>query len=251
MVSPTGPTEQGQAREPTRRIGGRVLRSLVSADSYGLVLLLLILTYVLTVSVRERWAAPIIVAFQIGTVWLALRTSRARRSLRLVADGLFALAGGIAVLSFFLVGKGESLGALFVASAVLYFFAPFSIIRHVGLRQDVDLETVLGAIAAYLFIGMFFAFAYRSVASFQPGPFFGANGEGTLSEDLFFSFITLSTTGYGNLVPAENPGQTMAVAEAVFGQLFLVTAVAKIISAWKPKGLRAESEGSSARSDEG
>ena len=242
MADPTQLTGGGQTNESKRRIGGRLMRAFVSADSYGLVLLLLIFTYVFTVSVKERWAASVIVALQIGTVWLALRTSRARRPLRLVADGLFALAAVGAVLNLLLSGENESLGALFVASAVLYFFAPFSIVRHVGQRRDVDLETVLGAVAAYLFIGMFFAFAYRSVGWFQPGPFFGANGEGTLSDDLFFSFITLSTTGYGNLVPAENPGQTMAVAEAVFGQLFLVTAVAKIISAWKPKGMRAELE---------
>jgi len=123
---------------------------------------------------------------------------------------------------------------------VLYFFAPFSIVRNLGQRREVDQETVLGAIAAYLLIGIFFAFAYRSVAELQGGPFFGANGDGTMSDQLFFSFVTLSTTGYGNLVPAKNPGQTMAVAEAVFGQLFLVVAVAKVISAWQPKRIREE-----------
>ena len=50
--------------------------------------------------------------------------------------------------------------------------------------------------------------------------------------------MTLTTTGYGNLVPATNPGQSLAVMEAVLGQLFLVTAVAKIITAWKPRRWR-------------
>lgn len=48
---------------------------------------------------------------------------------------------------------------------------------------------------------------------------------------LFFSFVTLTTTGYGDVVPATNPGQTLAVMEPVLGQLFLVTAAAKIITA--------------------
>jgi hypothetical protein len=99
----------------------------------------------------------------------------------------------------------------------------------------VDQETVFGAVAAYLLIGMFFAFAYRSLGGIQAGPFFGANGEGTMSEDLFFSFITLTTTGYGNLVPAANPGQSLAVLEALVGQLFLVSAVAKVVNAWTPR----------------
>jgi Ion channel len=48
-------------------------------------------------------------------------------------------------------------------------------------------------------------------------------------------FTTLTTTGYGNLVPAGNPGQTFAVLEMLIGQLFLVTAVGKVVSAWRPR----------------
>jgi hypothetical protein len=48
------------------------------------------------------------------------------------------------------------------------------------------------------------------------------------------SFTTLTTTGYGNLVPADSPGQSFAVAEMLVGQLFLVTAVAKVINAYRP-----------------
>ena len=83
---------------------------------------------------------------------------------------------------------------------------------------------------------MAFAFAYRFFGEVQGGPFFGAQGEGDVADDLFFSFVTLTTTGYGNLVPADNPGQSLAVLEALLGQLFLVTTVAKIVSAWKPRG---------------
>ena len=71
-----------------------------------------------------------------------------------------------------------------------------------------DLETVMGAVAAYLLIGMFFAFVYRAAAANEAMAFFGAQGDGTFAQDLFFSFTTLTTTGYGNLVPATNPGQS-------------------------------------------
>jgi len=118
---------------------------------------------------------------------------------------------------------------------LLYFAAPFAVVRDIATRRSVDQETVLGAIAAYLFVGMFFAFTYRAIGILQPTPFFGAEGPGDMSQALFFSFVTLTTTGYGNLVPATNPGQSLAVLEAVLGQLFLVTAVAKIITAWKPR----------------
>jgi hypothetical protein len=128
--------------------------------------------------------------------------------------------------------------------------APVSIVRHIGYRRQVDQETMLGALAAYLLIGMAFAFAYRFVGSVQAGPFFGADGEGTASQVLFFSFITLTTTGYGNLIPADNPGQSLAVLEALLGQLFLVTAVGKIVTAWRPKAWRGPAPGADGGPDE-
>ena len=62
---------------------------------------------------------------------------------------------------------------------------------------------------------MAFAFAYRFLGEVQSEPFFGAQGDGNIADDLFFSFVTLTTTGYGNLVPAGNPGQSIAVLEAL------------------------------------
>ena len=113
--------------------------------------------------------------------------------------------------------------------------------RHLVLRTQIDTETLLGAIAAYLLIGMFFALAYRATGEFTRVPFFGPGGPGSLSQDLFLSFVTMTTVGYGNLVPAANPGQTFAVLEAVTGQLFLVVAVGKIISLQQRRGERSGS----------
>jgi hypothetical protein len=220
----------------------RLGRSFVSADSYGLVLLLVVVTYVLSVSVTETWAASIVLTVQLATVWLTLRTSQARRGVRIVADTVLCLAAVVAAVSFFVHQPGNQLGAIFTICCLLYLIAPFSIVRHLILRAQIDTETLLGAIAAYLLIGMFFAFAYKAAGEFGSVPFFGAAGHGTLTQDLFFSFVTMTTVGYGNLVPAANPGQTLAVLEAVTGQLFLVVAVGKIISGLQPR--RGERSGS-------
>ena len=69
-------------------------------------------------------------------------------------------------------------GFMALVSALLYLGAPFSIIRHLVLRRAIDRETVLGAIAAYLMMGMFFAFAYRALGAIQAGPFFGPRATG-------------------------------------------------------------------------
>jgi hypothetical protein len=214
----------------------RLARAMISAQSYGLVLLLVLITYsasVLVVSDSKQYS--IVLALQIVTVWLALRTAKARRAARTISDVLLIAVALFAVANMFASRTDTLLAIAYIGSCFLYFLAPFAILRDLVFRQVVDQETVLGAIAAYLLVGMFFAFVYRLVGVVQSGPFFGAQGDGDLSNCLFFSFVTLTTTGYGNLVPAANPGQSLAVLEALAGQLFLVTAVAKIINSWKPK----------------
>jgi hypothetical protein len=138
-------------------------------------------------------------------------------------------------------GSDPSLLVL-ICSALLYFIAPLSIMRHLITRPKVDAETFLGALAAYLLLGMFFAFAYLVMAALQGTPFFGAAGAGTASQTLFFSFTTLTTTGYGNYVPTESLGQSVAVLEMLIGQIFLATAIAKVITSWTPKRAKAQGQ---------
>lgn len=221
-------------RHPVRNLFGRF----VSADSYGMVLLLVIVTYVVSVSFVAPWAQSVVLSFQIATVWLTFRTARAAVSGRVLALVVLVPVGALAVVNLFVVVNSVVPALAMVVSAALYCAAPIAIVRDIAIRQGIDQETVLGAITAYLFVGMFFAFTYRAVGLLQPTPLFGTGGAGDLAQTLFFSFVTLTTTGYGDLVPANNPGQTLAVMEAVVGQLFLVTAVAKIIAAWKPRRWR-------------
>jgi hypothetical protein len=227
--------DNGRAAGAESRWWRRLGRSFVSADSYGLVLLLVVVTYVVSVSVTEERAVSIVLTVQLATVWLTLRTSHARRLARLVAGIVLCLAAVVVVVSLFMHRPGEQLGGIFTVCCLLYLIAPFSVVRHLILRRQIDTEALLGAVAAYLLIGMFFAFAYKAAGEFGSVPFFGSAGDGSLSQDLFFSFVTMTTVGYGNLVPAANPGQTFAVLEAVTGQLFLVVAVGKIISSMQPR----------------
>ncbi|GAA2716431.1 MULTISPECIES: potassium channel family protein [Actinoplanes] len=206
-------------------------------SGYGLVLCLIVGTYLLALVAERRWMVTVLLAVQTATVWQSLRVSGARPALRLAGAGVFALALTAAVIN--LVARGQPLTAVaFSAASALYLLAPFSIVRDLGRRDRVDAQTMLGALAAYLLIGMAFGFAYACVAAWQPGPLFGEGGDPPLSQALFFSFVTVTTTGYGDLVPAGNPAQTIAVVEALTGQLFLVTAVAKVVENWRPRNWR-------------
>jgi hypothetical protein len=209
-----------------------------SNDRYAPVLVLIVITYGLSVSFRSVWSPTIVLLAQAVTVWVALRTSHARRAIRLTADAVVVAAVVVAVLDAVLREGGQPLPVVFIMGSILYMVAPFSIVRHLIMRRVVDIETMLGAIAAYLLIGLCFAYVYRFLGALQSTPFFGTNGEGALSQDVFFSFTTLTTTGYGNLVPVAQPGQSLAVMEMIIGQLFLVTAVGKIVSVWRPMARR-------------
>jgi hypothetical protein len=211
----------------------RLIEAFYSPNSYGLVLLLILLTYAISVAFTEGRGVSIVVAVQIATVWVVLRASEARRRLQVIAGAFAILATLMVILNLVFPDQVANRGVMAVVSGLLYLGAPSSIIRHLVLRRRIDRETILGAIAAYLMIGMFFAFAYRALGDIQAGPLFGPSGDGTFPQDLFFSFTTLTTTGYGNLIPAGNPGQSFAVLEMLVGQLFLVTAVAKAVSAWQ------------------
>jgi hypothetical protein len=214
------------------------LRAVASPDSYGLVLLLIVVTYGLSASVTASWAISLVVFVQIATIWATLQASQARRHLRQGTSVLLVASAAAAIWNLFLPRGPAGGGVIAVVSGLLYVAAPVIIVRRLVLRRTVDTQTVLGAIAAYLMVGMAFAFTYRALGALQAGPFFGAQGEGSFSQDLFFSFTTLTTTGYGNLVPAANPGQSLAVLEMLTGQLFLVTAVAKVVSTWRPSQAR-------------
>jgi len=229
------------ARAGRRPPGRALLAKLVSVDSYGLVLVLVVVTYLVRCPSwpggpsRSSWRYS-------SSVWLTFRTARTRLSAQVLVVLVFLAVAAVAIVNLFVAVSSEGLAVAFVVSTVLYVVAPFAVVRDIATRRSVDQEVVLGAIAAYLIVGMFFAFTYRAIDVLQATPFFGAEGPGDMAQALFFSFVTLTTPGYGNLVPATNPGQSLAVMEAVLGQLFLVTAVAKIITAWKPRRWRSADE---------
>ncbi len=83
-----------------------------------------------------------------------------------------------------------------------------------------------GAVSVYALLGMLFALFYLAVGRWTDSEFFTGVAEERSSDYLFFSYTTLTSTGYGNLIPALAFGQSFAVFEVIVGQIFLVTLVA-------------------------
>jgi ion channel len=101
----------------------------------------------------------------------------------------------------------------------------------------VNLQTMFGVLCVYLLIGLVFGVAYGVIEDLSASPVFTGH-ELTRDQFLYFSYSTLTTTGYGDVVAATDLIRALAVAEALIGQLYLVTVVAVIISNLRPAGAR-------------
>ena len=130
-----------------------------------------------------------------------------------------------------LVWQGNDLtAALSLFAGVLTIAIAVVIAAGAVAQGEVNIKSVGGAICVYMLIGMVFLFAYGAVAALGSGPFFAQGTDGTRPVRLYFSFVTLATLGYGDYTPADNLGHTLAILEALLGQLYLVTVVAVVVS---------------------
>ena len=96
-------------------------------------------------------------------------------------------------------------------------------------EKTVTLSTVAGVLCLYLLLGLMFAQLYQAALELSDDAFNYAEPV-TRFDLVYFSFVTQTTVGFGDIVPAINSTRALAAAEAVVGQLFLVTVVARVIS---------------------
>ena len=88
----------------------------------------------------------------------------------------------------------------------------------------------MAAICIYVLIGLFFAFLYTAVGNVENQQFFVQTAHATSSDYVYFSYVTITTVGYGDLTAAAALGRALAVLEALIGQVYLVTIVALLVS---------------------
>ena len=122
-----------------------------------------------------------------------------------------------------------------VMGAVFTGFLSIVILREVLGRGAVDGDTILGAVCAYLLAGICWAGIYGFVEQVRPGSLAfpedaGVQGAASRSEvNLYFSFVTLATLGYGDIRPTIPTTRALAWMEAVFGQFYIAVLVARLV----------------------
>lgn len=230
----------------TVRINGKSLREAVwGRESYGLLLVLLLIDYIiLTLINSQRWGGLVRTVPIAVTVLFTMHTSEApRRVVRLaqlavvvsLVFGVLQVAtndlyiGGIA---FFLVG-------------ILLLFTPVTILRRILPKETVDIESLFAAVDVYIIIGLIYSVVFIGMAHIE----YAAGGTPflaqapptphTASDYVYLSFVTLTTVGFGDLTPLSDPARSVVVLEALMGQIFLVTLVARLVSLYshdRPRG---------------
>jgi hypothetical protein len=203
------------------------------SETYGLVLGLIVVDYVMVSTLTTSgWGRAVSVLFLGTTLWITLRVSRSRRIWQLLAI-LYLVASTLSTTASELTPGPDFVGRhLTVLAGILLLVAPIVILRHIATDPVITTETVLGAICVYLLIGFSFAFIYLGISAVTTASFFQGQAPATINNTLFFSYTTLTTVGYGDLIPAASFGQSFAMLEALFGQIYLVLIVARLVSLW-------------------
>jgi uncharacterized membrane protein len=204
-------------------------------DSYGLLLALLVGLYLLIAAEQHRnlWGRFIISMVLGAVLLLAFHTSHVR-SRAFTVGIVLVVAADIANFLQAAVGREGGDGSTFVMF-LLVLLAPIAITHRIIRHETVGIETILGSICVYVLIAIAFAGLYGAVNEAEPTGFFAQKIEPTNVDFLYFSFVTITTVGYGDLTPGTSSGRVMVTFEAVIGQIFLVTLVARLVSLYGNK----------------
>jgi Ion channel len=202
------------------------------ANAFGVVLLLVVLLYVLGSLLSYTGWPGVVLSVVTGTcVIVALVSADADHRL-VVWGGSLSVAAVVLVVISAAAGGSAASGAAALIQAILLTVAAAEVLGTALTEHEVGFRTILGAISVYLILGLLFSFAYAAIDRLQSGAFFGKALQ--TGDYVFFSFTTLTTTGYGNLVPAGQPGRMLSGLEMLIGQIFLVTLIAGLVSLWRP-----------------
>lgn len=198
-------------------------------DRFGWVLLLLIITVFFSIAAPDEpwaWLATAVV------LAVNLRIAMLASGVRPVVVGAWTAFAvlHIGVSIFIASTQGRSAGGyLAITSLLLTLVTIGAIARRLWLHAEISMLTVLGAVCIYVLLGLSFAFMFQAVGDLGSQPFFASQEGGTRSDYTYFSFITMTTVGYGDLTPLGGLGRALAVTEGMLGQIYLVTAVAALV----------------------
>ncbi|HEY3096066.1 MAG TPA: potassium channel family protein [Acidimicrobiia bacterium] len=212
-------------------------------DAYGLLLADIVLTFLVFAQIDPaRWSRLVLAPAVGSMLLLSLYASHARpRLMRGAAIGV-----GVAfviVLCEAILDTDAFAGSAYAIYGLLLVLSPAVIINRILRHPEVTVSTILGAICAYLLIGMVFGFLYAMMGRIDSRPFFESHPVVDQFDFFYFSYASLTTVGFGDFVSRGDLGRGLSVLEAAFGQIFLVTLIARLVSLFgRPRGRASDAD---------
>ncbi len=226
MAGLSGPSGGAPVAPTSRRSG--VKDRLEDRDDFGVVLLLILATIVtisLGIGPLGQFLAVCLSGF---TLLFVLHTSGARRRTFRTALAIVVLAV-VGAASGLFIGEKVNTIATGLIGLLLAFAAPVIILRRILASPTITVRLVLGALAIYLLVGLTYAYLYPLIGAVTGQPFFVQTSTPAAIDFIYFSYVTLTTVGYGDFTAFTSAGRMIAVSEALAGQLYLVSAVALLV----------------------
>jgi Ion channel len=174
----------------------------------------------------------------LGVLLLVLRTARPSRRVFWVSAAV-ALIGSVGALAAMLTHTQDGEGAAYLWRGLILLITVVLIVRRVLARSTVTVQSIYGALSAYLITGLMYAAFYAAIQHLGSGDFFADRQPADTQTLQYFSFTTLTTLGYGDFTAAGNGGRALAAVEALTGQVFLATLVARLVAAFRAPGEQA------------
>jgi voltage-gated potassium channel len=204
-----------------------------AVDSYASLLVLLLANFFVIELVDDaRWAAVASILLAAAALIVAISDPDASEGLKPWHWVLIGLCVALAPIVL-LVTSSSLLGVAYLVPAGLLVSATLPVtLSRIAHHRRVTWETILGATCAYILFGLLFAFIYLALGELRDTPFFAQPGPHQTSEYLYFSFVALTTLGFGDLSPSVGLPQALTVLEALVGSVFLVTLVSRLVTLW-------------------
>jgi hypothetical protein len=198
---------------------GRFLQLLLS-----LLLLLLLHPFLENLS-----TAKILLDIFLTCTLLSALYSVSENKRRLKWASLLFLAAMVGVWLGYIVKENPVVAASPLMVTFFFAFVAVRILSYVLRAQEVTAEMIYGALSVYLVMGLIWAMVYAALEQTQPGSLQIGADQPLTQQCVYYSYVTLTTLGYGDVTPLSGPARSFSYVEALTGQLYLAVLIARLV----------------------